>query len=418
MRTIGLLTLKDLMRGMAHPAGIAINLSIPLVLAAMMAMVFRGGGGDVATPTMHIIVVDEDQGFLSTIVKGASQNAELAEHISVTQAATREEGLVALKEEDATAMLVFPAGFGDSLLKGERVTLHLVKNPAHRIMPIVAEQGAGVLALYLSAARRGLGDEASHILNLTEGVGWGDAVKVAATITVLYGRVQSSTDLLFPPLITIDDGQDQDAQESEGGFDFIGWMYPGMIVMGLLFAATTQMRDLLEEGRTGTLRRLLASPAGPGTILIAKILSVGTVVGIAHVFFLVVGRLVFGVSWGSIGATVVVSLVVILSVTGFGAMIFAVARTPRQGDALGGILIMLMSLLGGAFVPMEILPGWLQGVAKGTLNYWAHGALRTLGAGGGLAEVAPALAGLAAVGGAFLAVGAVLLKRRHVGGVA
>ncbi len=413
MRAILLLTAKDIRCRLARPSGMLLNLAIPLVLAAMMAMVF-GGGGEEFTPTMHIVVVDEDQGPIADLIKGAAQNDDAAQYLRLSQAATREAGLAAMKDRDATAMLVIPSGFGEALLKGDRVTLDLVKNPSHRILPIVAEQGAGVLALYLSAARRAIGDEAERVLNLVDGVGWDDAVGIAAMVTVIYARVQASDDLLFPPIITIEE-ETAAAEADTGGFNLMGWMFPGMIVMGLLFAGTTQMRELLEEARLGTLRRLLASPIGPGTVLLSKILSVGTVVGLTLVLFLVIGRLVFGIRWGPLPALAAVSCVVVIAVTGFGAMIFAVARTPRQGDAFGGILIMLMSLLGGAFVPPEALPDWLQGVARGTLNFWAHGLLRTLASGGGLADVAGGLAGLAAVGAAFTLTGALLLKRRHVG---
>jgi ABC-2 type transport system permease protein len=154
-------------------------------------------------------------------------------------------------------------------------------------------------------------------------------------------------------------------------------------------------------------------------ILVSKILSTAALVGIALAIFLITGWLAFGITWGALLPMTVTSAVLALAVTGFSAMIFAAARTQRQGDAFGGIIIMLMSLIGGAFVPVELLPDWLKTVAQGTLNYWATEALRALASGVGFragGDLNSALAGLALVGAAFTLVGAFVMHRRHVRG--
>lgn len=417
MNNILRLTLKDVKRRFARPAGMLINLSIPLVLAGMLALVFTGS--DDEPPRMSIVVADEDQGPLSRFVNGASQNEEAARYMDVVQAATREEGLEILRDQDATALLVIPKGFSDALLSNGKAELELVKNPAQRIMPVVAQQGAEVLSLYLTVARAALGDESATLQKLFDGKGWDNAVGVAALVTVIYARTQEAEPLLFPPLIEVETSGAEATADAGGGFSPIAWLYPGMVVMGLLFAGTAQMRDLLDEAQAGTLRRLLAAPLGPVQILVSKILSTVALVAIALAIFLVTGRLAFGITWGPFAPMILTSVVLSLAVTGFASLIYAAARTQRQGDAFGGILIMLMSLVGGAFVPVEILPDWLKNVSRGTLNYWATEALRSLatgrgfGAGGGLPS---ALMGLAAVGAAFTLVGAFVMHRRHVKG--
>ncbi|MFQ5700638.1 MAG: ABC transporter permease [Acidobacteriota bacterium] len=412
MRTLLVLTIKDIRRRAAQPLGFLLNLALPLALAGMLALVF--GGDDGPTPRMRLVVVDRDNGFVSQSIKGASQNEEASPYLQILPAADRAEGLQRLQDEDATAMLVIPEKFGDDLLAGRKVKLELVKNPAQQVMPIVAQQGAEVLALYLSAGIKALGSQAPRVRRLLEGKGWDDAAGIADTATWVYDRVQASGDLLFPPLIEI--ASEEEQSPAAAGFDPIGWMYPGMIIMGLLFAGTTQMRDLLEEQSRGTLRRMLAAPLGAGRILVSKILGVALVVGLAQILFIVLGWLAFGITWSDPLALIVASLAIVIAVTGFAAMIYAVARTQRQGDAFGGILIMLMSMLGGAFMPPEILPGWLQRFSTVTLSYWGNEALRALQAGDGLRQVAPQLAALAAIGASFTAAGIVLLRFRHIRG--
>jgi ABC-type multidrug transport system permease subunit len=417
MGSILRLTLKDVKRRFARPAGMLINLSIPLVLAGMLALVFTGR--DDEPPHMNIVVADEDQGPLSRFVTGATQNEEAAKYLDVVPAATRDEGLEILRDQDATALLVIPKGFSDTLLANGKAELELVKNPAQRIMPVVAQQGAEVLSLYLTVARAALGDETATLQKLFEGKGWDNAVGVAALVTVIYARTQEAEPLLFPPLIEVETSGADATADAGDNFSPIAWLYPGMVVMGLLFAGTAQMRDLLDEAQAGTLRRLLAAPLGPVQILISKILSTVALVAIAQTIFLITGRLAFGINWGPILPMILTSMVLSLAVTGFASMIYAAARTQRQGDAFGGILIMLMSLVGGAFVPVEILPDWLKNVSRGTLNYWATESLRALATGGGFGAgggLQPALMGLATVGAAFTLVGAFVMHRRHVKG--
>lgn len=416
MRTILTLTMKDLRRRLAAPVGVIINLAIPLALAAMMALAFGGiGGEDSATPVLRVLVLDLDKTPLSGLISGPSQNADVAKHLSMKPVASRDEGLSLLRDGEASALLVIPEGFASALLEGNAVELELIKNPAESIMPIVAEQGAQVAALYLSVGARLLGDEAPRMRRLlVDGEGWGDAAGLATMIAKLYARVEASADLLIPPIVEVEtSGKDADAQ---GGFNFLGWMYPGMLMMGLLFVGGMQMRDLLRERAAGTLKRVLSAPVGASQVLASKLIGGAVLVALSMGLLILTGRLLFGISWGRFGPLAATSVLVVLAVTGFMAFLYSLVRTERQGDAIGGIVIMVMSLAGGAFIPPQAMPVWMRGLALGTVNHWGHEALRALTAGGGWREVGPYLAALAAIGAIGTAAGSALLRWRHLRG--
>ncbi len=415
MGTIPIMVIKDLRRRLAQPAGVLLALAIPVSLGGMLALAFGGASGGAGHPVMHLLMLDLDDTPLSGFLAGASQNDEARAHLEVKQVGDREEGLRRLREEEASALLVVPEGFTEALLGGGRAELELVKNPSQRIMPLVAQQGAEVLALYLSTGARVLGDDASRLDLLFEGEGWNDAAGIAALLTTAYERVKSAKPLLFPPLIEVDEGTEA-KDKAAGGFDFLGWMYPGMIVMGLLFTGLTQMQDLLAEQEAGTLRRQLTAPVGPGRILLAKILGVGAVVAIAHVILLIVGRVAFGIHWGPLLPLLAVSALLVLAVTGFAALLYSLVRTRRQGDAYGTILVMIMSLAGGAFFPRQMLPPWLASMALVTVNHWGNEALRALASGGSWSSLAPYLTALAAIGAVSILAGMLTMRRRHLRG--
>ena len=418
MRLILVLLAKDLRRRIADPAGLLLNLAIPLAIAGMMALAFGGRGQTPNTPVMRIVAVDLDETPLSGFLAGASQNPEAAGRIEIRRAPSRPEGLAILHDEEFAAIIVIPRGFSDALLGGVATQLELVKNPAQNIMPIVAQQGGEVVALYLSVARRLLGDEAPRIRRLLDddGGGWSDSVGLAAMLATLYSRVDTSRDLLFPPIIEVREPEKRKAGDAAGGVNWMAWMYPGILVMGLLFTGMTQMRDLLYERTAGTLKRQLVAPLGAAQLLLAKVLSVAVVVAVAHLSLLAVGSVAFGVDWGAVGPLAAVSALLVLAVTGFAALVFAVVRTERQGDAFGAILTMLMSMMGGAFIPTQALPVWLRDLSRFTVNHWGNEALRALSSGGGWAEVRTYMMALALLGAISTGLGVLLLRTRHMRG--
>ncbi len=412
MGAILLLASKDVRRRLASPAGLILNLAIPIAIAGTMALAFGGRGGD-EPPRLRMILADLDDTPLSGVIAGSGQNPEASKHMAVLAVRSREEGLRAMREQGHSAMLVIPRGFSEALLDGGPAELELVKNPSERIMPVAAQQMAEVLALYLSVGVRVVGDEGPRLRRLLEGEGWDESAALAGFVTTLSERARGLRGLLLPPVVELRQRRPEGAERARA-FDMIGWMYPGVLVMGLLFTALAQMKDLLEEKSSGTLRRVLTAPVGARQVLLGKVVSVAAVVALAHLILLAAGSLAFGVRWGRLDLLAAASAAVVLAATGFAALVLSLSRTERQGDAFGGILIMVMSLLGGTFVPPQLMPDWLAGLSRLTLNYWGQGALRGLTAGAGWASVGPKLAVLAAIAALTVGLGTVLLKARHV----
>ena len=411
------LTRKDLKRRLADPGGLLVSLAIPLAIAGVMILTFGNPGGgnqDSEGPRLRMVVVNLDQGPLSEILSGATQNSEANKRMEVKQAADRDEGMRLLREEEYAAMLVIPKGFGADVFNGRKTSLEVLKNPAQSVMPIAAQQIAEVAALYLSGGSKLLGDNGPRLEALFANGGWNDTVSLTALVTTMSSKMRVVDEVLLPPLVEIEEEKKKD--DTGGGFDLISWMFPGMIMMAMLFVGMTQMKDLLRERDAGTLRRQLVAPVGAGQVLIAKVISVSVVVAISYAVLAVLGAAAMGIHWGPLLPMAAGSLMLVLAVTGFSALIFSLVRTERQGDALGGILTMVMSLLGGAFVPVQAMPDWMARIARGTVTFWGNETLRALAAGGGWAEVKPYLSVLAALGLVMTSLGVFLMRRRHLGG--
>jgi ABC-2 type transport system permease protein len=76
-----------------------------------------------------------------------------------------------------------------------------------------------------------------------------------------------------------------------------------------------------------------------------------------------------------------------------GVVLAAFLRSTQTLNAVNGLTVMTMAGLGGAFTPIDILPGWAQAVAPATPTYWAMQGYRAvvLQGGGLMATLEPTL---------------------------
>ncbi len=63
---------KDLKWRLADPASLVMWIGIPLVIGGLMGLVFGGGG---IQAKLEVLVVDEDDTFLTGVLSGASGSA-------------------------------------------------------------------------------------------------------------------------------------------------------------------------------------------------------------------------------------------------------------------------------------------------------------------------------------------------------
>jgi len=151
----------------------------------------------------------------------------------------------------------------------------------------------------------------------------------------------------------------------------------GMAVMFSLFALKVGAAHLLNERTWHTWDRLRASPASFGEILAGKALPVFTAIAAQQALLFGFAAAAFGLhpraSWWALAACALAWSACVLFL-GFGAS--TLARSPAQLSAAGDIFALLTTVLGGAIVPVTLLPGWLRDIAPASPGYWALDAYR------------------------------------------
>jgi ABC-2 type transport system permease protein len=165
---------------------------------------------------------------------------------------------------------------------------------------------------------------------------------------------------------------------------------PGNAVLFGFFIALTCALSFAEERRSGTWRRLLASPVPAWKLLVAKLIPY-VALGATQVGLLfAIGALGFGMQiGGSIAALAVLTVGVAACATTLGLLIAALSSTEKQISSLGAVLIMIMGLIGGSMFPRALMPPVMQQIGLFVPHGWALDGYYALliGHGTGFADV-------------------------------
>jgi len=156
------------------------------------------------------------------------------------------------------------------------------------------------------------------------------------------------------------------------------------------------------------LRRFRATPLPPAAYLTAQISMYMGVTLLGGIALILAGRLLFGMRFdGNPLAVVAGFLLGALAFLGLGMTIGSLAPTARTAQAVGMILSFPMMALGGAWMPLEILPESIRRISAWLPLTHFVVLMRGLWAGGSLGSHLGDLAFLAATG----AIGGALAAR-------
>lgn len=413
------LVAKDLKRKLRAPLWLAVTLSFPLVFSGMIALVFGPSGKEM--PKVRMLVVNEDGGFLSNALASVytSQQAAKFFDAKTVDAAT---GHALMEEGKASALLTIPRSFGADLLDGKPVQLHLTRNPAEGILPEIAEQSTGTIAEILDGARRVLDKPIASIRPTFDGTTAPSEQTVIDASLAVRKALVGVGGVLDPPVIALDSelfgGTPAKKEEPETGSMIFLLVLPGVSVYALFLLGDQAMRDVMTERTLGTLRRQLAGPLTVATFLTGKVLYTAVLSLAALVLLAAVGA-TLATTRIDVAGFLVVSLALVLGITGTSAAIYGLAKTERQAATLASIVYLVMAFVSGSFIRIEGLPPALKAIAPFTPFYWAtDGYRKLLESGAGLGDVLRNAVVLSAIGVALLVVGMVALRRSVMKGAA
>ncbi len=159
------------------------------------------------------------------------------------------------------------------------------------------------------------------------------------------------------------------------------------VMMGVLFAAAA----MVGERHNKTLARFLTTPTRKFSIISGKMFGFFLIGFIQFMILIIFGQFILRVNWGnSLVGVLLLTISYVLSVTGIGTLLSVFVRTSAQAGAFAVLISIVTSMFGGAWWPIEIVPNFMQNVARFTPQYWAiNGFNKIITRGFGVMSVLP-----------------------------
>jgi ABC-2 type transport system permease protein len=324
---------KDLALFVRDRRALVVSVLTPIVVAAFFGFLFGGtGAGGNPISRMRVGITDLDGSALTkAVVESLTQDTSLD-----IQMLPEDQARQLVKSGKLRAAMVFPAGFetaatGALVGLGQMPDVQLLYDPSQSMVrPMVA----GLITQHVMqriSRPNFIGNSKPAPFNL---------VNTAVTTGPRYNGYAHS--------------------------------FAGMSIQFILFMGIDAGITLLLMRQEGMWRRLRAAPLSRGVLLGSRVAATTLISMLILSVVYLVACLVFGVRIaGSVPGFIMVAIAFSLLAATTGLMISALGRSvgATRGVAMFSVLILVM--LGGAWVPSFLFPDWLQTVTEFVPTRWA-----------------------------------------------
>jgi ABC-type Na+ efflux pump permease subunit len=378
---------KDLRLFFSDRRAVIMSFIVPIAIASFFGSIFSGRASTEAA-RIQVAIVDEDQSAISTgIVSRAQSDATF--QVTTPQA---DQARAAVRRGDVAVGVVIPSGFGRAagrafFTSAGRPQLTVWYDPSRGMEMAIAR---GVLTQHVMEAVSAevFGGSSGQTL-LDETLGQVESFTMPdnqkqllrdllTSARKLYGTSADSgaatADDHRPRGISIPYTVREEAQTSGENRAYNGYAhsFAGMGIQFLFFAMIDLGVGILIERERGLWKRLRSAPVSRLSLLAGKSVS-GTIIAlmsliVSFAFAMVVFRVRID---GSVLGFLLVAVSCAVMACTFGLLIASLGRTPAATRGVASLAVLMMVMLGGAWVPTFVFPAWLQRLTVVVPARWA-----------------------------------------------
>jgi|SRR5690625_756215 len=154
--------------------------------------------------------------------------------------------------------------------------------------------------------------------------------------------------------------------------DVIVSIVPGYAVMFVFFIIISMVTSFIKDRDLGMVARLASTPLKVKSYLLGKWMPFLIIVFIQVIVLLIFGKIVYHVPFGQPLYIVSLSFILSFMVTGLGLLVALIVKTENMGIAITQLIALGGAFIGGLWVPLEMMPKFLQTIAKFLPQYWGH----------------------------------------------
>ena len=156
---------------------------------------------------------------------------------------------------------------------------------------------------------------------------------------------------------------------------------PAWILFGMFLICIPIAGNIIKERGEGSLARLKTMPISYFQIMTGKVVVFSVICLIQAIIMIALGVLIMPLLnlpqlqlGGNILALLVVSLASGLTATGYGILLGSISTTHMQASAFGAISTVIFAAIGGAWIPVIVMPPLMQEISSySPINWGIHG---------------------------------------------
>ena len=384
VRQIVAMVRKDLQLFFSDRRAVIMSFAVPIAIASFFGSIFSGPSRNAEPAKIPIIVVDQDGGTISKSIIDGLQHDKNFKVTTTDVDAARDM----VKRGRTSAAIVIPKGFGDAaglafFSRREKPALDVVFDPS-RSTEVAMVRGILTQHVMESVSKEMFGGSRGRQLV-------DDTLNGLDTTSMPEDRKKLLRDMLTSvqgfyrqePTQANGDGtggltmpytvrEEPMTAGSNIAYNGYAHSFAGMGIQFLLFAMANLGIEVLLERQRGLWKRLRSAPVSRVTLLTGKTLS-GAIVALMTLWVSFgFAMVVFGVRiQGSVLGFVGVSVACAVMAATFGLLVAALGNSPATARGITTFAILIMVMLGGAWVPTFIFPAWLQQVTLVVPARWA-----------------------------------------------
>jgi ABC-2 type transport system permease protein len=178
-------------------------------------------------------------------------------------------------------------------------------------------------------------------------------------------RIRLLSSITRPVLWLLIMGTGLKASFNMSGVSYVHFIFPGIIVMNLIFAAMQSTISIIWDREFGFLKEILVAPIPRISIVLGKALSGSTIAFIEGLFVLIFTPLI-KINISLVGLFLLLPLMFFIALvcTSLGIVIAARMTSFEGFGAISNFIIMPMFFLSGAMFPIDNLPHWINFIVR------------------------------------------------------
>jgi ABC-2 type transport system permease protein len=366
---------KDLQLFFSDRRSVIVSFVVPIAIASFFGSIFSGPGNNSEPARIAVAIIDRDG---SAVSKGIVAGAQGDKNLKLTMPSEAEARDAVRRGRTAVAIII-PKGFGDASGRaffgnGEKPALGVLFDPSHsvevamvrgiltqHVMEAVSqemfggEQGRQIVAQTLPQVEQSTmpADEKRALMDMLNSVQkFYNQPPAAGTQPAAERRGITMPYTVREEAITAG---------SNIAYNGYAHSFAGMAIQFLLFAMANAGIEMLLERQRGLWRRLRSAPVSRLTLLGGKAVS-GAIISlmillVSFAFAMIVFRVRIQ---GSVIGFLGISIACALMASTFGLLVAALGNSPATARGVTTLAVLMMVMLGGAWVPTFVFPAWLQ----------------------------------------------------------